>query len=462
MSVNLKMEKILKVKSDLDKKLVNEGLTGNQQTMLNEINRRLNEAPVSYDGPERMEPGIERQINQRETPYNEHPGLPQDGDRDFVELVSSQRFKDSVDKVRRFLGDTTPIQGDNPMMGLMSSVMGSLQQIKRVEVQHKEYLENLAVNLVKKELGIPEGQLQFDVELVSGPMGASEGMQTQPEQPDEEDVEEAFKESEEHQEEIEDFMDSMEKFNLEKAKRRMINSLVQGAAFKGGHMYTLVSDEINRLSPNLLNLYGVTQSLMEHLYWLYPDMEGMAGSGGGQMGQSESDPETDPPTIKAKAFTFPLLVHEIVKGIYSLYGDQGLPNDPVQRSMVVGAEDTLPAEIWDSRLGPVFWEKFRESWPDKLYEDDQRHLQQYLFMKLSQLEAKDFVVLSKAIMADKPEAKEVINRMVNEIVEILKKHEYESKMSDDEDGEDDSENYGDYGFDDLDDLDDIDLSALGF
>ena len=454
MSVNLKMEKILKVKSDLDKKLVNEGLTGNQQTMLNEINRRLNEAPVSYDGPERMEPGIERQINQRETPYNEHPGLPQDGDRDFVELVSSQRFKDSVDKVRRFLGDTTPIQGDNPMMGLMSSVMGSLQQIKRVEVQHKEYLENLAVNLVKKELGIPEGQLQFDVELVSGPMGASEGMQTQPEQPDEEDVEEAFKESEEHQEEIEDFMDSMEKFNLEKAKRRMINSLVQGAAFKGGHMYTLVSDEINRLSPNLLNLYGVTQSLMEHLYWLYPDMENMAGGGGGQMGQSESDPETDPPTIKAKAFTFPLLVHEIVKGIYSLYGDQGLPNDPVQRSMVVGAEDTLPAEIWDSRLGPIFWEKFRESWPDKLYEEDQRHLQQYLFMKLSQLEAKDFIVLSKAIMADKPEAKEVINRMVTEIVEILKKHEYESKMSD----EDSDDDYND----DFDDLDDIDLSSLGF
>ena len=461
MSANLKIEKILKVKSDLDKKLVNEGLTGNQQKMLNEINRRLNEAPVSYDGPERMEPGIERQINQRQTPYAENPMLPQDGDRDFIEMITSQRFKDSVEKVRGFLGDTTSIQGNNPMMGLMSSIMGSLQQIKRVEVQHKEYLENLAVNLVKKELGIPEGQLQFEVELVSGPMGAAEGMQTQPEQPDEEDVEEAFKEGEEHQEEMEDFMDSMEKFNLEKAKRRMINSLVQGAAFKGGHMYVLVSNEINRLSPELLNLYGVTQSLMEHLYWLYPDMEGMAGGGGGQMGQSESDPETDPPTIKARAFTFPLLVHEIVKGIYSLYGDQGLPNDPVQRSMVVRAEDTLPAEVWDSRLGPIFWEKFRESWPDKLYEEDQRHLQQYLFMKLSQLEAKDFIVLSKAINADKPEAKEVINRMVNEIIDILKKHEYESKMSDDDD---DSDDYGnnDDDFDDLDDLDDIDLSALGF
>jgi hypothetical protein len=460
MSVNLKMEKILQVKSDLDKKLVNEGLTDNQQKMLNEINRRLNEAPVSYDGPERMEPGIERKINQRQTPYAEHPALPQDGDRDFVELISSQRFKDSVEKVRRFLGDTRPIQGNNAFMALMGSVMGSLQQIKRVEIENKEYLENLAVDLVKKELGIPEGQLQFDVELVSGMLGASEGMQTQSQQPDEEEVEDAFKEGEDHQEEMEDFMDSMEKFNLEKAKRRMINSLVQGAAFKGGHMYTLVSDEINRLDPNILNLYGITQSLMEHLYWLYPDMEGMAGSGGGQMGQSESDPETDPPTIKAKAFTFPLLVHEIVKGIYSLYGDQGLPNDPVQRSLVVRAEDTLPGEVWDSRLGPIFWEKFRDAWPDTLYDDDKRHLQQYLFMKLSNLEAKDFINLAKAILADKPEAKQVIKRMVDEIVEILKKYEYESKMSDDDD--DDDSNDGGYNDDDFDDLDDIDLSSLGF
>jgi len=337
-------------------------------------------------------------------------------------------------------------------MGLMSTVMGSLQQIVRFQSEHKEYLENLAVDLVKKELGIPEGQLQFDVELVSTGMGASEGMQRQSQQPDEEEIEQAFQEGEEHQEEIEDFMDSMEKINLEKAKRRMINSLIQGAAFKGGHMYVLVSDEINRLNPQLLNLYGVTQSLMEHLYWLYPDMEMMAGSGGGQLGQSESDPETDPPTIKAKALTFPLLVHEIVKGIYSLYGDQGLPNDPVQRSMVVSAEDTLPNEVWDSRLGPIFWEKFRESWPDRLYNDDERHLQQYLFMKLSQLNAQEFIKLAKAILADKPEAKTVINKMVNEVIQILKDYEYEKKMGE-KDEDDDI---------DFDDLDDIDLSDLGF
>jgi hypothetical protein len=39
---------------------------------------------------------------------------------------------------------------------------------------------------------------------------------------------------------------------------------------------------------------------------------------------------------------------------------------------LLGAEDTLPAEIWDSRLGPIFWEKFLESWPDKLFDDDMK------------------------------------------------------------------------------------------
>jgi hypothetical protein len=204
---------------------------------------------------------------------------------------------------------------------------------------------------------------------------------------------------------------------------------------------------------------------MEHLYWLYPDMEGMAGSGGGQMGQSESDPTTDPPTIKAKAFTFPLLVHEIVKGIYSLYGDQGLPNDPVQRSMVVGAEDTLPAEVWDSRLGPIFWEKFRESWPDKLYEEGKKHLQHYLFFRFSKLSAKEFLEISKLILSGDKRGKDFIRRMVNEIVQELKREDYDEAMGkyDDEDEDEDPDLGGflgglgiDMSSDDDDDDDDDD------
>ena len=444
MSLNLKMEKILKAKRQLEKKSLSEGLTNKERSLLTEIKSSLREAPIDYEGPERMEPGIERKITSKQTPYHEHPAMP-GGDKDFIEVVSSKRFKDSVDKVRRYLGNTAPLQGRNPLTNLMGMAMGGLREISRIESQNKEYLENLAIDLVKKELGIPKGSLQFDAKLVHGGMGAAEGMRTEPQEPEEEEVEDAFKEAEEHTEDLLNFADAFEQFNLEKAKRRFINSLIQGAAFKGGHMYVLVGEELNRLDPQLLNLYGVTQSLMEHMYWIYPDMEGMAGSGGGQMGQSEVDEETDPPTVKARAATFPLLIHELVKGVYEVFGTHGLPDDPKQQELVMNAEDTLPAEIWDSRLGPIFWEKFVATYPSELFEDDMKHIQHYLFMRFSKLDAKEFFRVAKLILNGDPQGTQFIQKMVDEIVKDLKKQDYEDSMPDGDDN-----------------LDDIDISSLGF
>jgi hypothetical protein len=445
MSLNVKMENILKTKNKLEKKLIEGTITRNERSLLKEIKNNLVEAPIDYEGPERMEPGIERKITSKQTPYNEHPALPKEGDKDYIEVISSKRFKDSVDKVRRYLGDTTAIQGNNPMMGLMSTVMNGLQQIIRVESQNKEYLERLAVNLVVKELGIPEGSLQFDAKLVHGPLAAAQGMQTEPKQPSDDEIKDAFKKAEEHPEELEDFADEFEKFNLEKAKRRFINSLIQGASKKGHYMFELVRDELNRLDPNLVNLYGVNQSLMDHLYWVMPDMEGMAASGEGQMGQTSVDPETDPPTVKARAATFPLLIHELIKGVYEIFGTHGLPDDPRQAEMVMGSEDTLPAEIWDMRLGPIFWEKFTEAYPIELFDEDKKHIQHYLFMRFSKLPAEDFFKFAKAVLNGDPSGTKAMQRMVDEIVSDLKKQEYEQEASKWED----------------DDIDDVDLSSLG-
>ena len=408
-------------------KLVLEGLNDLEMTRLASINTKLNEAPIDYEGPERMEPGIERKITGKETPYHNFPAIPK-MDKDFIELISSKRFKDSVEKVRRYMGNTQVIQGSNPLMQLMMTVGQSMQQIIGIQMRNKEELEQLAIKLVKEEMGIPEGAMQFKAELVMQPMGAAEGMQSEPELPSEEEVEE--------------FMGDMENFNLERSKRRFINSLIQGAAFKGGHMYVLVSRELNDMDPRLLNLYGVSQALMEHAYWIFPDMEGMAGGGGGQMGQSEVDEETDPPTVKAKAVTFPLLVHELVKGVYEIFGTHGLPDDPKQQEMILNAEDTLPSEIWDSRLGPIFWEKFMATYPMELFDEDKKHIQHYLFMRFSALDAKEFFRIAQLILNDDPKGKQFIQRLVDGIVNDLKRQAYKEALPDEED-------------------DDIDLSELG-
>ena len=394
---------------------------------------RLMEAPIDYEGPERMAGDVERKITGKETPYHGFPAIP-NMDRDFIELISSKRFKDSVDKVRTAMGDTRTIQGSNALMQLMGTVGQAMQRLVMIQSQNKEVLENLAVELVKNELGIPDGAMQFKAELVGQPMGAAEGMQSEPEMPSEEEVEE--------------LMGDMENFNLEREKRRFINSLIQGAAFKGGHMYNLVKNEINDINPQLMNLYAVTQSLMEHAYWIFPNMEGMAGGGGGQMGQSEVDEETDPPTVKAKAVTFPLLVHELVKGVYEIFGSHGLPDDPRQQEMILNAEDTLPSEIWDSRLGPIFWEKFMASYPMELFDEDKKHIQHYLFMRFSALNAEEFMRVAKMILSGDPKGQQFIQRMVDGIIKELKNQEYRDAMGD-EDGEDD------------DDLSGVDFSDLG-
>jgi hypothetical protein len=392
----------------------------------------LTEAPIDYEGPERMEPGIERKITGKQTPYHDFPAIPE-MDRDFIELISSKRFKDSVAKVRSAMGDTRVIQGGNALQSLMMSVMQSMQRLIMIQMQNKEQLEKLAVDLVRKEMGIPEDAMQFKAELVMQPMGPAGGMQSEPEMPSEE--------------EIEEFMGDMEQFNLERAKRRFINSLIQGAAFKGGHMFNLVRNEINDINPQLMDLYTTSQALMEHAYWLFPDMENMAGGGGGQMGQSEVDEETDPPTVKGKAVTFPLLVHELVKGVYEVFGTHGLPDDPRQQEMILKAEDTLPAEIWDSRLGPIFWEKFLATYPMELFEDDMKQIQHYLFMRFSALSAEEFMRVAKLILKGDPKGNKFIQDMVNEIVRELKDQEYKDAM-----GYEDEEDDG---------LSGIDFSDLG-
>jgi hypothetical protein len=423
MGLNTKITRTLKLKNDLQKKLVNEGLTKKEYNLLSEVKKSLREAPIDYDGPERMEPGIERKITSKQTPYSkDFPAIPK-MDEDYIELISSKRFKDSVEKVRRAVGDTRMIQGPNPLMGLMMSVMQSLQRIVSIQNRNKEELEELAVHLVIKELGIPEGAMQFDAKLVSQPMSAAEGMQSEPELPSEE--------------EIEEFIDDVETFNLERAKRRFINSLIQGAAFKGGHMFNLVSRELNDIDPQLMNLYSVTQSLMEHAYWLFPDMEGIAGGGSGQMGQEEIDTETDPPTVRARAITFPLLVHELVKGVYEVFGTHGLPDDPRQAEMIMSSEDTLPAEIWDSRLGPIFWEKFTNAYPAELFEEDMKHIQHYLFMRFSKLSAEEFFRVAKLILSDNPQGIQFIQRMVDEIIQELRQYESDVALSGDDDLDDD-------------------------
>jgi len=401
---------------------------------------------IEYDGPERMDPSIQSKLEKGETPMSDNPALPRkdddEMDNSFEQLIASKRFKDVVDKVKRYTGVERVTQ--NELMNLQMMMMQAVQKVKQIESNNEGYLEQLAVDLVKKELSLPDDAFQYDVELTSMPGQIDmSGMKQDSEEPEDEDVVEQFGVSEdEAEDDLENFMAAFEKFDLEKAKRRFINSLIQGASKKGHYMFHLVEEQLNTINPELLNLYGVLMSINDLLYWILPDQMVMnaAASGQGMEGKEEVDDSTDPPTIKAKGLFFPILVHEIIKGVYEVMGTQGLPDDPKAAEMVMASQDTLPYEIWDLRLGPVFWEKFTQSYPDKLYEDDMREIQNYLFSRFSALTTEEFFEVAKMILSGSEEGKKIVSNMVDEIIEELQSQDYEDAMSQyDDDDEDDDE-----------------------
>jgi hypothetical protein len=406
------------------------------------MKRKINEAPISYDSPERMDPSLQSKIEKGETPFSENPALPKSEPNSFEQIIASKRFKDVVEKVKRYTG-LTSVTGQNAFMQLQMMLMNAVREVKVIENRNTEQLENLAIELVKKELAIPEDAFQYDVQLSSsmGQVDTSK-MRKSSEEPSAEEIEKEFNVTEEEAEEdILNFIDAFEKFDLEKAKRRFINSLIQGASKKGHYMFELISDELESIDERLLNLYGVLMSINDLLYWVMPDetMQMMSGSGQSAEGSTEVDPETDPPTIKAKGLFFPILVHEIIKGVYEVLGSQGLPDDPKKAEMVMASQDTLPYEIWDLRLGPVIWEKFVESYPDELFEDDMREIQNYLFSRFSMLTTEEFFEVAKMILSGSKEGKQIVKKMVDEIVEELRNEEYNSVMdlmSDEEDDDD--------------------------
>ena len=126
---------------------------------------------IEYSGSERMNPDLEKKLKLQQTTLSKNPAFPdvdKNGTPDnFEELVASKRFKDVVEKVKRYTG-MQEITGQNAFMQLQRALMGAVQKVLQIESQNKEYLEKLAVKLVKDEMGITD-QFQFDAKLV--PMG---------------------------------------------------------------------------------------------------------------------------------------------------------------------------------------------------------------------------------------------------------------------------------------------------
>ena len=398
--------------------------------LLSLINENLKEMAMDFDTADRPDPQLQNKLSQGETPLKKIPfPSTNDANKNFQEILASERYKQVVSNLRRYVGAGAPVQrGMEGLMQLQGLLMNTHNKIVRLENNNREELEQLAIELVMKEMGIPEGVIEFDAKIVG--MGEIDTTDFNKEEDQEENPQQVDIENE-----IEIF-NELEGFNLERAKRRMINAIIQGASKKGHYMFHLAPERLQQITgePNILNLYGILMSILDVTYWQATE-ELLKGSPNSVAGKEsverpdENDPEGKPKII-ARGVNFPVLVHELIKGVLELFAIQGRPEDETNFEDIESSEDTLEKEMWDLRLGPAIWDRIRGQFPEDILTDENKvELQNYLLTEIFKLPAKKFLVFTKEVLSGSDKGKRMMNELMDGINKMFNEQEYEDSIS---------------------------------
>lgn len=409
------------------------------------IRKSLIEAPMTYDPdyPERMSPGTERRFSSETGLYSKNPAF-REGISQIEKLVSS-RFKDVVDKVRGVFNVNEISQ--QVFLASFSRLMGEVSNVVRIESSHREELEKLAIECAIEVTEVPEDWFDFNSRLNRGQIDTSDLKLKKDEIEDEE--EEMMSEKD---------LDDQERFELEKHKRNIINAFIQGKAKKGHYIFELpnVREKLNRISPSLYNSYLKIMATNDMMYFTLDELiDNLSKTGQGVAGKvkvktkQQSDDEDDDEEegteensgsdveIIADGLIFPILVHELIKGIEEAKGKRGLPEDPELAMRVMGQTDIMSNEPEQLLLGPPVVEKIRLAMPDEIFDD--RGLINWFEDELYSYEASEFLSIIGDILSNNPTLNKRGQKKFEEILKQAKlnRSEYESSEEDDTDELDD-------------------------
>ena len=265
--------------------------------------------------------------------------------------------------------------GNKSLMQTLTKSQAVLNEIIDAEEGYRDELEMVAAQMVTDAYPIIDyANIRIDAKIVG--MG---DMDIQPPPPSEDPASMDFGE------------EDPEKM---KAKRRIINGITQGASIRGAFGFMLFKEYLDDINPALVEKYN---EILKLAFGIYDDenaiammLAALAQGQKMQGGESEMeyDEEANQFVIKAKAICFPMLVHEIVKGLYEIVGTEGFSADKEKNQAIVGAVDKLSNEPNDLRFGKFLYDAI-----SKLYNEsdiDDARVRELFFASLYKLSDDEF------------------------------------------------------------------------
>lgn len=259
------------------------------------------------------------------------------------------------------------LKGKSFMQASMDS-MKLLPQIMEAEKPYRDQLVELAKEVLLKAYPIVEQTgIEIEAELVQP--GALNMQQSN--EPDEEEVNQFI-----------------EKSGID--RRRIINAITQGASIRGTKAFYIFKDLLDVMDESLVEQYN---EIIGNAYGIYDDdnaiammLAMMSQNSASQGGESEVDWDEEEGTlvIKAKAIIFPILIHELVKGLYEILSLQGFGTDAEQNKSIVGKADQLAAEPNDMRFGKFIYDAANKLYIESGIEDDR--VRDFFFTELYKID----------------------------------------------------------------------------
>jgi hypothetical protein len=380
-------------------------LSHDVEAFLNQRKGLTEKIDTGEDIPDLIDPSKRAKIED-EKDYVEQilPDLGPEADR-YLEIITSESYQQNIKRVAHYLGiSVSEVQNKFPNYPTMAMLaIKALNDIKRAESGMKQQLEQIAVNLV---LDLPENKLiKQSVEDGYVKIDAKLGNA---------DLTKAVT-ADKMDEEMPNGLTVAENLNIQlntalggdtegKLRRTLANYMTQGDAVNKLFLFNTISDELDALSPNLSKKYGVLAAVTQIGYYMTPDFPitsdivNMAA-----VGSEQVIPTGENYTIKARAMTFPYLVHELVKG----FGDY--------LSMDVASQEELDTETMDDEIkqimaGPALEMKLRKLVPlDKID----------LLPMIKKLFYKEEIDIIKQILLGGQKAQFYMNQLIAQAEELM-------------------------------------------
>jgi hypothetical protein len=271
--------------------------------------------------------------------------------------------------------------GNKSLMQTLMSSREILDEIMAAEAPHRDVLAQIAIDMVTQAYPIIDyANIKIDAKI-GDDMNLGAG--TSDETPTEDlNTPEALK-----------------------AKRRIINGITQGASIRGSFAFYLFREYLDLLDNSLVDKYG---EILKQVFGIYDDENAiammLAALEQGQKiagGDSEMvyDEEEERFVIKARALCFPMLVHEIVKGLYEIVGTQGFGQDKEQNKAIIGAVDKVSNEPRDFQYGKFIYDKLNDLYFESNIDD--ARVRELFFTEVYKLGENEFISFIENVLNDK-------------------------------------------------------------